>query len=74
MSKDNFVTPQKEEVAFSVKESKNCSTVDQFGFTRPVFTDRICDNRADCPNNEDETGLMAQCLPSYGLKTYNNMI
>ena len=62
------MTSDKEEPDFSPKEYQNCSTVDQFGFERPVFIDRICDNRADCPNNEDENGLMAQCLPRFGFK------
>lgn len=47
-----------------VKPYENCTSVDRFGFSRPVFRDRICDGRADCPNGEDENGELAKCLPA----------
>ena len=46
-----------------------CPTVDKFGFNRPVFSDRLCDNRKDCTNGEDE-GSIATCK-EFGTNTAN---
>ena len=49
------------------KETMNCNTADKFGFMRPVFVDRVCDNVKDCFGGEDESqdinSALAQCIP-----------
>ena len=45
------------------KETVSCPSVDQVGYYRPVYTDRICDGRLDCHNGEDENGTLAKCKP-----------
>ena len=48
---------------FKYKETVQCGTLDNFGTDKPVFTDRLCDNQADCPNGADE-GTIAPCIPA----------
>ena len=54
---------------YQQKSTIACPTVDKFGFNRPVFSDRLCDNRKDCTNGEDE-GTIAQCQ-AFGTNTAN---
>ena len=42
-----------------------CQTADQGGTIEQLYINRLCDNKADCPNNEDE-GDIATCLTSGG--------
>ena len=30
----------------------SCPKKDQFGFTREVFLDRLCDGKSDCPDSD----------------------
>ena len=45
---------------FDTKPKTNCLSTDKFGFNRPVFMDRLCDNVEDCFGGDDE-GTIAQC-------------
>lgn len=50
---------------FEYKETTSCSAGDMLGFTREVFTDRLCDSIVDCASGEDEDGSLAECEPKY---------
>ena len=51
--------------AYIPKETVTCTSEDRVvaGFHRPVFVDRLCDNRVDCREAEDELGGLGQCIP-----------
>merc|ERR1719174_1520249 len=51
---------------FQKKQTVNCKTKDQFGFIRPVFTDRLCDGHKDCDDGSDENGEIEECAPLGG--------
>ena len=51
------------------KETVSCPSVDQVGYTRPVYVDRLCDGRLDCHNGEDESGSLAKCIPESLIET-----
>ena len=50
---------------FQYKETATCTSGDLLGFTREIFTDRICDGLVDCGAGEDEDGSLAECEPKY---------
>ena len=45
---------------FEYTETATCTSQDEVGATRKVFTSRLCDGISDCPNGEDE-GDLAVC-------------
>jgi len=53
---------------FHKKETVSCNTADQFGFVRPVFTDRLCDGHKDCDDGSDE-GDIEECAVLGGRTT-----
>merc|ERR1712176_941399 len=59
----------KEMPQYRAKPAVTCQSTDHFGFTRPLYTDRLCDGYSDCPNGEDEDGTIAPCDPNGGLLT-----
>lgn len=46
---------------FQYKATWDCTSVDFFGFNRPVFTDRLCDGKSDCTGGEDESLTNGNC-------------
>ena len=46
---------------FQFKDGTTCTTLDEVGAIRTVFTDRLCDGWQDCPNSEDEDGTIVAC-------------
>ena len=48
------------------KEHMSCNSGDKFGVTRPIFLDRVCDNKRHCFGGEDESlanNALATCIP-----------
>ena len=54
------------------KDNVSCPSVDQVGYTRPVYVDRLCDGKLDCHNGEDENGWLAKCIPEALIETGNS--
>ena len=49
------------------KDTIQCGSDDNLNVNRPVYLDRLCDNRRDCHNGEDEAGEaggLAECIPA----------
>ena len=50
---------------FVPSDTTKCTSEDEIGEFRNVFSHRLCDGFADCPNGEDEDGTIAECAETH---------